>query len=177
MTTLIGALQQTMTTIQRKFLRPGEFYAAKRSVLAETLVGSCVTVCLYNVKGNFGAMNHFLRDRPHREPATDVGQYGTTATQHIIRQVLRIDSEPRHYKAFIFGGAAVIRGGHSQGDIGQANVAAALEVLRAAGIRVTRQEVGGARGRRVKFNTQTGEIDCRFAGDIPRKNRAAPAAT
>lgn len=166
-----------MTALQRKFLRPGEFYAAQRTVLAETLVGSCVTVCLYNFKANFGAMNHFLRDRPHREPTTSIGQYGTTATQHIIKQVLRIDGDPHHYKASIFGGAAVIRGGHSQGDIGQANVAAALEVLRSAGIRVAHQEVGGTRGRRVKFDTQTGAIDCRFAGDIPRKNREAPAAT
>ena len=57
---------------------------------------------------------------------------------------------------------------HQQGDY-----QAALEVLRAAHIRVAGQEVGGTRGRRIRFNTQTGEIECRFAGDIPGR-RAAP---
>jgi len=165
-----------MTMIARKFLRPGQFYAARRPVLAETLVGSCITVCLYNAKQGFGAMNHFLRARPRSAAEANRGEFGTTATRFIVRAVLRIDDDPRHYRASIFGGAAVLKGGGDESGIGPANVAAALEVLQAAGIRVVRQEVGGTRGRRVKFNTQTGEIECRFAGDIPRKKRPAQAA-
>ncbi len=153
----------------RKFLRPGQFYASRRPVMTETLVGSCVTVCLYNTKEGFGAMNHFLRDRPRNESDPEVGTYGTSATRQIVNAMLKIDSEPRHYQASIFGGAAVLKTANADGSIGQGNVAAALEVLKAAGIRVVRQEVGGTRGRRVRFNTQTGQIECRFAGDIPRK--------
>ncbi len=166
-----------MTAIPRKFLRPGEFRVARRPVLAETLVGSCVTVCLYNAKAGFGAMNHFLRDRPGRASEADIGQYGITATRHIVGAALRIDDDPHHYRAGVFGGAAVLKTAAADGGIGQANVAVALEVLHAAGIRVVRKEVGGTRGRRVKFNTQTGEIECRFAGDIPRKKRRSEAAT
>ena len=151
----------------RKFLRPGQFYASRRPVMTETLVGSCVTVCLYNAKEGFGAMNHFLRDRPGRF-RPEIGTYGTSATRQIVNAMLKIDAEP-HYQASIFGGAAVLKTPNADGSIGQGNVAAALEVLKAAGIRVVRQEVGGTRGRRVRFNTQTGEIECRFAGDIPRK--------
>lgn len=153
----------------RKFLRPGQFYASRRPVMTETLVGSCVTVCLYNAREGFGAMNHFLRDRPRDASDPEVGTYGTSATRQIVNAMLKIDSEPRHYQASIFGGAAVLKTPNADGSIGQGNVAAALEVLKAAGIRVVRQEVGGTRGRRVRFNTQTGEIECRFAGDIPRK--------
>ncbi|HPC93571.1 MAG TPA: chemotaxis protein CheD [Sedimentisphaerales bacterium] len=153
----------------RKFLRPGQFYASRRPVMTETLVGSCVTVCLYNTEGGFGAMNHFLRDRPRNESDPEVGTYGTTATRKIVNAMLKIDPEPRHYEASIFGGAAVLKSPNTDGSIGDGNVAAALEVLKAAGIRVVRQEVGGTRGRRVRFNTHTGQIECRFAGDIPRK--------
>lgn len=141
----------------------------REAAIAETLVGSCVTVCLYNFKERFGAMNHFLRDRP-RDPAdADVGRYGVTSTQRIIDAVLEIDPVPTHYRASVFGGAAVLKTQHEDGHIGQGNVAAALQVLHRAHIRVARQEVGGTRGRRVRFNTQTGGIECRFAGDIPRK--------
>ncbi|MBN1359124.1 MAG: chemotaxis protein CheD [Sedimentisphaerales bacterium] len=153
----------------RKFLGPGEFYVGRRSVVAETLVGSCVAVCLYNFKESFGAMNHFRRDRPTGETGTSVGQFGVTATEHIVSTLLKRDNDPTHYRAAIFGGAAVLKTAVGEGGIGEANVTAALDVLRAAHIRVVRQEVGGTRGRRVTFDTQTGEITCRFAGDIPRK--------
>jgi chemotaxis protein CheD len=158
-----------MTLIVRKFLRPGEFYASRRPVTTETLVGSCVTVCLYNAKGGFGAMNHFLRDRPRDESNADIGTFGTTATRYIIDALMRIDNDPRHYQASVFGGAAVLRTPEGDGKIGRTNVAAAIEALDEVGIRVVRKEIGGSRGRRVKFNTQTGRIECRFAGDIPRK--------
>jgi len=162
---------ELVTVPPRKFLRPGQYYAARRAALVETLVGSCVAVCLYNFKATFGAMNHFLRDRPRRASCADIGQYGTTATHHIVRAVMKIDDDPRHYRASVFGGAAVLETNADGGGIGQANVEVALEVLRAAGIRVVREEVGGTRGRCIRFNTQTGEIECRFAGDIPRKKR------
>ncbi|UCD50780.1 MAG: hypothetical protein JSW27_25060 [Phycisphaerales bacterium] len=64
-----------MATIPRKYLRPGQFYAARRPVLAETLAGSCITVCLYNARQGFGAMNHFLRVRPRRAAESNRGQF------------------------------------------------------------------------------------------------------
>jgi len=158
-----------MTAIARKFLRPGEFYTGREPVIAETLVGSCVAVCLYNFKQCFGAMNHFLRAQPQDPADSKVGQYGITSTQHIIDAVMRIDPDPTHYRASVFGGAAVIKAANADGHIGSANVNAALQVLRSSHIRVAVQEVGGTRGRRIRFNTQAGEIECRFAGDIPRK--------
>ena len=154
----------------RKFLRPGEFYVGRQAVLAETLVGSCVTVCLYNVEQRFGMMNHFLLGFPPEGKAGDIGHYGTTATSYIIEASLKRDSDPKHYGASIFGGAAVLKTGSADSHIGETNVGVAVEMLRNDRIRVARQETGGTRGRRVTFDTETGEITCRFAGDIPRKH-------
>jgi len=150
----------------RKFLRPGGFYAGRQSVIAETLVGSCVAVCLYNFKERFGAMNHFLRARPQDMADADIGQYGVLSTRHLVEAVMRLDPELTHYRASVFGGAAVLRTPNADIRIGAANVQAALEILGSARIRVVHQEVGGTRGRRIRFNTETGEIECRFAGDI-----------
>jgi chemotaxis protein CheD len=158
-----------MANLPREFLRPGEFYLGHEPALVETLVGSCVAVCLYNYKKGFGAMNHFLMDRPPDPADPDIGRYGTTSTEYIVRAVMKIDPEPTHYRAGIFGGAVVLKSSNAAPHIGPANVAAAAEVLHAAHIRVVSQGVGGVRGRRIRLNTQTGEMECRFAGDIPRK--------
>ncbi|MBN1508180.1 MAG: chemotaxis protein CheD [Sedimentisphaerales bacterium] len=158
-----------MVGMSRRFLRPGEFYAGREPVIAETLVGSCVAVCLYNFREGFGAMNHFLMDRPGDSADAEIGRYGVTSTRHIIDMVLEMDSIPTHYRAGVFGGAAVLKAVDVDDGIGVMNIEAALEVLRSAHLRVARQEVGGTRGRRIRFNTQTGDIECRFAGDIPRR--------
>ena len=158
-----------MPTKLRRFLRPGEFYIGRQPVVAETLVGSCVAVCLYNFTEGFGVMNHFLRDRSADETGAGLGQYGITATQYIVNVVMKRDDDPTHYRASVFGGAAVLGMLNADGGIGAANVEAATGVLRDARIQIVRQEVGGTRGRRVTFDTETGEIACRFAGDIPRK--------
>lgn len=161
----------SVTTKPRKFLRPGEFYIRPQAVLAETLVGSCVTVCLYNAKQRYGVMNHFLLAQPAEGKAEDVGRYGASAISYVIGAAMKRDSDPTHYRASVFGGAAVLKTDLADTRIGDANVKVAIEMLQGARIRVVHREIGGTRGRRVTFDTETGETTCRFAGDIPRKQR------
>jgi chemotaxis protein CheD len=155
----------------RKFLRPGEFCIVTEPTILETLVGSCVCVCLYNVRNGCAAMNHFLRDRPARDRQDDIGEFGSTSTEHIIARLMAIDNSPTHYRAMIFGGAAVLKTESGQSDIGRKNVDVAMKALADAHIRVAHKEVGGRRGRRVTFETETGTVKCRFAGDVGRRSR------
>ena len=155
----------------KKFLKSGEFYTTNKPMILEVLVGSCVSVCLYNPKNGSAAMNHFLRDQPAGDDAVDIGEFGSTSTKHIISKLMAVDNVPGHYRAMVFGGAAVVKVAGMDSDIGRKNVEIALKALAEAGIRVVKKEVLGSRGRRIKFNTETGTIEYRFAGDIPRKSR------
>ncbi|MFH1719910.1 MAG: chemotaxis protein CheD [Planctomycetota bacterium] len=160
---MIGKFDLTMI---RKFLKPGEFHMTSKSVILETLVGSCVCVCLYNIKNGWAAMNHFLRDRPIGDGAVDIGQFGSTSTRHIVDKLMAIDDVPSHYRAMVFGGAAVIKTVARDSDIGSRNIDAALQVLADARIPITKKEVSGKRGRRVIFDTEAGTVTWRFAGDV-----------
>lgn len=156
----------------RVFLLPGEYHIVKKPVVIETLVGSCVSVCLYNSKTGHAAMNHFLHAQPPATKAdSDIGQYGSTATEHIIRSLMKFDEKASHYQAQIFGGAAVIKISSSKSDVGQKNIAITRKILAAHGIVITREEIGGTRGRRVRFDTATNTVFCRFAGQVGRKHR------
>ncbi|MHC4426030.1 MAG: chemotaxis protein CheD [Planctomycetota bacterium] len=155
----------------RKFLTPGEFYIGNKPAILETLVGSCVCVCLYNFKNGFAAMNHFLRDRPVNDCDVDVGEFGSTSTEHIISKLMAIDDAPFHYRAMVFGGAAVIKTVGHDSYIGRKNIDVALKVLADIRIRIVEKEILGKRGRRVAFNTETGTVKCRFAGDVGKKLR------
>ena len=45
---------------RKKFLLPGEYYGTKLPCEIATLLGSCVSVCLYDRNLNIGAMNHYV---------------------------------------------------------------------------------------------------------------------
>jgi chemotaxis receptor (MCP) glutamine deamidase CheD len=47
----------------------------------------------------------------------------------------------------------------------------AQKILTARRIRIIRKEVGGTRGRRVRFDTATNTVFCRFAGQIAKNRR------
>ena len=70
-----------------EFLLPGQYYISKGPILIETLVGSCVSVCLYNIRNGTAAMNHFLQDHPKSTSDDDIGYYGSTSTVHIIEKL------------------------------------------------------------------------------------------
>jgi chemotaxis protein CheD len=137
--------------------------------MIETLVGSCVTVCLYNRKSGHAAMNHFLQSHPILESDSDIGRYGITSIAHIIEALFQSDPVASHYDAYVFGGAAVLKSANAMANIGQANIDVARQVLDRYRIRIVHEEVGGTRGRRVKFDTGSNTVSCRYAGDVRKK--------
>jgi chemotaxis protein CheD len=157
--------------MDRIFLLPGEYRISRGPEVIETLVGSCVSVCLYNTRSGRAAMNHFLRDRPGESSAEDVGHFGSTATEAIIRILFQQDPAAGHYAAQIFGGAAVVKTKTPGEAIGQKNIEGAREVLAAHRIRIIREEVGGTRGRRIRFDTSDNTVFCRFAGQVGKKSK------
>jgi two-component system chemotaxis response regulator CheB len=155
------------------FLLPGEYRVTKKQVSLDTLLGSCVSVCLYDKKNGFSAMNHFLLDRPGDEPNPDIGRYGITSTEHIITTLMSVDGNRRNYQAQVFGGAAVVDALTGGRDIGRRNVLVACEVLNSYGVRIIKKDVGGTRGRRLKFDTSSNTVHCRYTGQTEEARRLA----
>ncbi|MCP4607095.1 MAG: response regulator [Planctomycetes bacterium] len=159
--------------MDQRFLLPGEYHVTKKQMSIDTLLGSCVSVCLYNSKNGFAAMNHFLLDRPNEEDTTDIGRYGNTSTDHIISTLMSVDENPFNYRAQIFGGAAVVDVLTDSRKIGGRNMLVAQEVLDSYRIRVTKKDVGGTRGRRIKFDTASNTVHCRYTGQTEEAKRLA----
>ena len=150
------------------FLLPGQYHISKKPELIETLVGSCVSVCLYNTKTPHAAMNHFLLDKPATKTNPDIGRYGSTATEHIIKALMKFDPNPKNYRAEIFGGAAVIKTSSDENIIGQKNIDIARRILNNHQIRIIKEDTAGKKGRRIKFNTETKTTLTRLAGQIKK---------
>jgi two-component system chemotaxis response regulator CheB len=148
--------------IEREFLLPGDYRATRKPKIYATLLGSCVSVCLRNRDTGYAAMNHYMLDTAPPAGTDDKGRYGNLSTKAIVDVLMRTDPRPSHYTAKLYGGAAVVSHLGSGTHIGSRNVESAREVLKTAGIRIVDEDVGGKTGRRINFNTATGEVDVRL---------------
>jgi two-component system chemotaxis response regulator CheB len=131
-------------------------------MLLATLLGSCVAVCLSNAFRGIAGMNHFLL--PELAAGGEVGRYGDSSTTSLIKTLFALDADPMHYRARVYGGGRVIGHLGALGDIGARNIEMARKLLLERGISIDHEDVGGSRGRRIDFNTETGLVQCRAVG-------------
>ncbi|NIA14833.1 MAG: hypothetical protein GWP08_12215 [Nitrospiraceae bacterium] len=136
------------------FLQPGYIYFTRTPAVVRTVVGTCVAVCLWDQTNQFGGMNHFLHPRT-REPEQATPKYGNVATAALIRIMEDAGCRREDLVAQIAGGA---RPQGSDSTVGDANVTVAREVLARKGVRVASEDVGGTMGRKILFDTATGQM-------------------
>jgi chemotaxis protein CheD len=137
------------------FLEPGYIFLSQEPAIISVVLGSSVSVSLYDRKRKIGGMNHFqypyIREK-HRATAI----YGNAATIMLIRMMLADGSKIKDLEAQILGGA--FSSDISQKDIGRENIMTARKILRAKQITVVSEDVGGEKGRKIVFNTSTNEV-------------------
>ena len=145
---------------KRVFVLPGEMAVSRQPSEIATLLGSCVAVCLYNKKINAGGLNHYMLPTGEKEEMK--GKYGDYAIGKLIEMMRRLDPNLRNVEAHMYGGAAVVGHLNTGAGIGKKNVEMADTMLKKYGIRVIRREVGGENGRKLYFNSKTGEVQVRL---------------
>ncbi len=136
----------------------GEYYASRKPAVIYTLLGSCVTVCLYDPVAKIGGMNHILMpgkaDMDHFDAPA---RYGINAMELLINRIMNLGGNRRHLIAKVFGGARTISTIAPEYSMGRKNVEFALTFLERESIKIAGSDMGGIRSRRVFFNTGTGE--------------------
>ncbi len=142
-------------TVADYFLRPGYIYMPDKPTAISTVVGSGVAVCVYDKKRKVGGMNLYkLPANPKEKEAYPI--YGNIATRALVALLLKQGSKRRHLRSQIFGGA--FNPDESDRDIGKENIAMARKTLDRMGVTIVSEDVGGALGRKIVFNTLTNDV-------------------
>ncbi len=137
------------------FLEPGYIFLATKPAIISGVLGSCVSVCIHDRKRKIGGMNHFRL--PYvREKHLATAIYGNAAIIMLIRMMTGHGSKIKHLEAQILGGAYNPQ--ISQADIGRENIMIARRILDRKRISVVSEDVGGEKGRKIVFNTNTNEV-------------------
>lgn len=139
---------------QRLHIIQGQYEVAQGDLdcCMTTVLGSCISVCLYDPVALAGGMNHFLLATA-RTGGTNSASYGVNAMELLINGLLKLGANRRRLRAHVFGGAQMMAG---LGNIGERNAVFSADFLRAEGMRIMTCSTGGTQARRVNFWPATG---------------------
>ena len=145
------------TTVGRQFyLSPGRLFVSTESSVVTTVLGSCVSVCLWDEALGFGGLNHYLL--PDGEGhGTAAERFASVALTRLLENLIAVGAVRANLNAKVFGGACVLDAFRAGGnDLGTRNVEVARAFLEAERIPITAEDVGGRAGRKLRFHTWDG---------------------
>ena len=138
---------------ERVYLHPGRSLVATEPTIVTTILGSCVSVCLWDESAHIGGLTHYLLPDPIGPG--DPARFGTTAIVDLVDHLHCIGAT--ELVAKIFGGASMNSALAALGrDLGTRNSEVACEMLRTLGVSIVARDVGGAHGRKLLFQTDDG---------------------
>jgi chemotaxis protein CheD len=154
------------------FLHPGELYVGFEPACVSTVLGSCVTVTLYNPEHGLAAMCHAMLPEPgfnerNRNPIDQPYRYLSLAFPKMLEAFTAHGIPAEEIEAKIFGGADVmVVNNLDRLSIGASNVARARQLLSEAAIPLARSHVGGTGGRKLRFITENGAV---YVASLPSR--------
>lgn len=141
---------------------PCMFHVTGEDVVITTLLGSCVSACLYDPATGIVGMNHFMlsneryaRNLPYSE--TEAGRYGIHAMEFLINEMLRRGAKRNSITAKVFGGASIMTDPAMVGNfhcVGAVNCSFIGGFLETEAIRLVAADLGGHEGRVIYFDTR-----------------------
>lgn len=146
-----------MTERIRIYLKTGGIVFCKDASEIKTILGSCVSVCLWDLKYKSGGMNHFIFPTwTGRGLATP--KYGNVAMESLYEKMVKNGSKPEDLIAKVFGGGKIFASLDISLNPGGQNILSAKKFLEKVNIPVIAEDTGGTRGRTVIFHTDTGDV-------------------
>ncbi len=141
----------TEATAKRVHIIQGEYkVVSDPDVVLSTILGSCVAACLRDPVAGVGGMNHFLL--PGSGNASlgggDATRYGVHLMELLINGLLKKGARRDRLEAKVFGGAKTIA---TFSNVGEQNVAFAMQFLKDEGIPVVSSSTGGEHGRKLEY--------------------------
>ncbi|NPV38914.1 Chemotaxis protein CheD [Brevinematales bacterium NS] len=147
-----------MNTEKEYFLNPGELIFSKKPIVVKTVLGSCVSVTIYDKTHQWGGMCHYLLPVAPSEEHHST-KYGNIAIYTLLKKFLKDHGSQREdLVATIIGGAFIIFDEREIFFIGDRNIDVAMEILRKEKIYIKQMHTGGEHGRRVWYHTGTNKI-------------------
>jgi chemotaxis protein CheD len=150
------------TQLPSIYLKPNEVYIVEKPALVQAVLGSCVSVTMHSRRAGVGIMSHCLLPRCNNSRSCSGTcsmefKYVDCSIGRMIEIIFSRDIRPHDIEVKMFGGADMFTVWKSI-SVGRQNIETALEIIRSRGLRLSSSDVGGTQGRKIFFNSYTGEV-------------------
>jgi chemotaxis protein CheD len=139
---------------------PGEFFVSPHDIIA-TVLGSCISVCIKDIKTGLGGMNHFMLpgDVRSEEMFTSASsKYGMFAMEQLIEEMIKKGGSKKHFQAKVFGGGHVLNFRKTDGNVPESNIDFVRAFLKMEQVDIIKEDVGGYSGRKILYFPDTGKV-------------------
>jgi two-component system chemotaxis response regulator CheB len=163
-----------------KNIQSGEIGFSVTGEIFQTVLGSCVSVCIYDPDLKIGGMNHFLL--PDRSSANikleltkNALNFGDDSIAALLKNFKKAGSNPGRLKVYLCGGSSA--NSTSLLNVGKENIKKARELLAQYNLHIHKESTGPS-GMNVKFDTSSGDIYVSATGPselIPNTVSARPS--
>jgi chemotaxis protein CheD len=147
------------------YLGPGEMVLAREPTILATILGSCIGVTFWCARLGVGALCHSVLPTCPRPDAGEINpavgnRYVDFCIQSLASQFDRLGALRSEVEVKMFGGADVNFVDHvgARPTVGKLNSEAAIQLLADEGYAVTASSIGSTFGRKIRFNTGSGEV-------------------
>jgi len=151
---------------------PGQYYASKGEGSIATVLGSCVSTCLWDSAARIGGMNHFMLPGDalsSTSPWAVSARSGVYAMEVLINEMLHLGADRKRLVAKAFGGARVLQGFGTL-DVGARNSEFVLNFLKEEGIPLVAKDLMGVSPRKLHFFPATGKVQLKKLHLTPADN-------
>ena len=131
----------------------GDLVVDVSPVRMSTVLGSCVSVCLFDPSRRTGGMNHYLVPR-----GGNTAIHGEWSTTQLIERMRTLGSSLGDLQSKVFGGGSPLKLANEKYAIGDENVVVARRILAEHGIPIIAERVGHGAGVRLFFENWTGVV-------------------
>lgn len=159
---------------------PGEYYVTSKDEVITTVLGSCISACIYDPLLNIGGMNHFMLPASDDaktgwsgSEASSENRYGNFAMESLINELLSMGASKARLEVKIFGGGKILE---AMTDIGKRNIDFALSYVAIERLKMLSKDVGDRFPRKVNYYPTTGKVKVKklralYGGDIARREQ------
>ena len=138
----------------------GDYYVTTHGEMISTVLGSCVSACIRDMRLGIGGMNHFMlpefkegSDHWKNSPVNVAARYGNVAMEKLINTIMSAGGNKKYFEVKIFGGSNLM---DISTDIGKLNIDFVKSYIGKEGLKIIADDVGGVYPRKLMYFPSSG---------------------
>lgn len=143
--------------VKKHYLYPGAIFVSREPYIVSTILGSCVSTILYDIRLGYSGVNHYIMPLWNGDGLA-TPKFGNVSIKRLTDKMISLGSSVKDLKAKVFGGASIYGKEGGLINIGARNIKVAEDALSAMGVPIIGKDLGGKRGRKLIVTTETAVV-------------------